>query len=384
MRRTIRCTIAPTACVLAVGCTLLFAPASVTAQEAIVIDHTCTNLDMVPDCWIERAKDELRLSYGHTSHGSQIVTGLNLVNAGSNGTGATCPSCNGYGCGGCLYKVCDDYNYYKYGGSYVQAPAGVLSFWNYRPEGASDLGNPNRTEWEVATRAMLEDDRYDNRDTVMWSWCGQADTSEANMQIYLDLMSGLEEDYQNVTFVYMTGHLNGGGVEGTLNQRNNQIRDHVINTNGVLFDFADIESYDPDGDEFLSLYATDTCSYSGGGGGNWATEWCDDNPGSEMCMSCSSCAHSHCLNCNLKGRAFWWMMARLAGWTGAPSGDANCDDAVDLNDYSVFTDCLAGPDALLAPVLTDEKTCLTTFDFDDDLDVDLNDFSEFQALFDGP
>ena len=27
-------------------------------------------------------------------------------------------------------------------------------------------------------------------------------------------------------------------------------------------------------------------------------------------------AHSHCLNCYQKGKAFWWMMARIAGWDG--------------------------------------------------------------------
>ncbi|KAF5430030.1 hypothetical protein C5S36_14050 [Candidatus Methanophagaceae archaeon] len=50
------------------------------------------------------------------------------------------------------------------------------------------------------------------------------------MQIYLDLMSGLEVDYPYVTFIYMTGHLAGSGEAGNLNQRNNQIRAHCITT----------------------------------------------------------------------------------------------------------------------------------------------------------
>jgi hypothetical protein len=175
---------------------------------------------------------------------------------------------------------------------------------------------------------MLDNSNND-RNMVMWSWCGQADTNETNMQIYLDLMGGLEADYPDVTFIYMTGHLTGTGEAGNLNQRNNQIRAHCIANNSVLFDFADIESYDPDGNYFLDKGATGSCSYNGG---NWANEWCAANPGSDLCEYCD-CAHSEPLNCNLKGRAFWWMMARLAGWNGEQEclgtccTDTSCTDS---------------------------------------------------------
>jgi hypothetical protein len=100
----------------------------------------------------------------------------------------------------------------------------------------------------------------------------------------------------------------------------------------VLFDFADIESYDPDGNYFLDKYADDHCNYDSDGNGtrdaNWAEEWSAANPG--QCSSCS-CAHSHPLNCDLKGKAFWWMMARLAGWE-AESCDYNGDGYVDRLD----------------------------------------------------
>ena len=187
--------------------------------------------------------------------------------------------------------------------------AGVLSLADRTPSG--DLGNPDRVTWEARTRTYLNGPGSD-RNVVVWSWCGQADTSEGNIDLYLNLMDGLEQDYPDVTFVYMTGHLNGTGETGNLHQRNEQIRDYCRANNKVLFDFADIESYDPDGDYFLDLDADDDCSYDGG---NWADEWCADNPGDPLCATCS-CAHSRALNCNLKGRAFWWMMARLAGWSG--------------------------------------------------------------------
>ena len=148
---------------------------------------------------------------------------------------------------------------------------------------------------------------------VMWSWCGgMSGNSTEDVSAYLNAMNQLELDFQNVAFVYMTGHLDGTGVSGNLHQRNEQIRAYVRANNKVLFDFADIESYDPNGVYYLDDNATDGNDYDSG---NWATNWCSANPGSELCDA-NSCAHSTSLNCNLKGRAFWWMLARLAGWEG--------------------------------------------------------------------
>jgi len=147
----------------------------------------------------------------------------------------------------------------------------------------------------------------------MWSWCGGvSDNTLDGINAYLNAMNQLELDYPNVKFVYMTGHLDGSGLEGNLHIRNNQIRDFCRTHNKILLDFADIESYDPDGNFFLDKYADDNCDYIGG---NWAINWCNSHPGSQLCSYCD-CAHSQPLNCNLKGRAFWWMLARIAGWNG--------------------------------------------------------------------
>ena len=254
---------------------------AINRTEALIIDHTCTNINNIPEYWIKKAKAEFGISYGHTSHGSQIVSGMKV-----------------------LMDRSSLYSFDKFGSKKS------LALYDREPRG--DLGNPDRTTWALRTRKLL-DTGWGDTNIIMWSWCGQVSgASEENIITYLKLMDQLETDYPRVTFIYMTGHLDGTGEKGNLNIRNNQIRDFCRRNSKILFDFADIESYDPDGKYFLDKRADDGCNYwEYGVRKNWTDEWCNDHPGE--CPSCS-CAHSKSLNCILKGKAFWWMMARLAGW----------------------------------------------------------------------
>jgi len=176
---------------------------------------------------------------------------------------------------------------------------------------ARDLGNPNRTEWASTTRSYLASHPLTN--VIMWSWCGQASSAtEGDIYIYLNLMSKLEKDYPKVRFIYMTGHTDGSGLSGNLHQRNQQIRRYCEANNKILYDFEDIESYDPDGKYFGDKKVRDDCSYAGG---NWAIEWQNSHRDGTDWYRCGS-AHSQPLNANLKAYAAWWLWARLAGWDG--------------------------------------------------------------------
>jgi hypothetical protein len=273
-----------------------------------IIDHGCIELSRIPVQWINAARANLRVTFGHTSHGSQLPTGMVVLRDSLAG-----------------YQYFNDHYYYDTG-SGSPAAAGMLSFWDGVPGG--DLGNPDRVTWKGLTDTMLSnvDGAYavypHFRNVVMWSWCGQVGWADTNdIVTYLSLMTQLEQSYPSVTFVYMTGHLDGSGAAGNLNVRNQQIRAYCRANNKVLFDFADIESYDPNGlVNYMTLNCTDGCNYdSSGTTVNWAASWVARNPNHELTRlanACGSCAHSEQLNCIMKARAFWWMMARLAGWDG--------------------------------------------------------------------
>jgi hypothetical protein len=274
---------------LFIGCATISTAPPLDMQRihntAIIADHTCVDLDAIPPQYIVEAKKNLGIAYGHTSHGSQIVSGMQAL----------------------MHKD-DFYAIDTFGSRYA------LSLFDREPAG--DLGNPNRREWAHRTREML-DGGWGDVNVVLWSWCGQVSTAtEEDIQLYLNLMQALEKDYPGVAFIYMTGHLDGSGENGNLHRRNEQIRKFCIENKKILYDFADIERYDPDGNDFLAKGANDACQYRHNGTTkNWALDWCNNNPG--QCTE-YACAHSEALNCDRKAVAFWWLLARLTGWDPAP------------------------------------------------------------------
>ena len=286
---------------------------SLLFADPIIVDHNCTDITAIPQSAIESAKSTLHIAYGHTSHGSQLISGI--------GAGLDTFMHNNFGTPTGLYT-------WNEGGN-----DGALDLDDYFVGG--DLGNPDRTTWAARTRTYLNDSANDDVNVVIWSWCGQADTSIANIDTYLNLMEDLIADYPAVQFVFMTGHLNGTGATGQLNLANEHIRAHCITHERILYDFADIESWDPEwldpswsgnGTNYMQLMANAECYYDSDGNGsresNWAQAWQDAHTQNEDWWA-SGAAHSENLNGNLKGYAAWWLWAHLAGWNQCTESPSN-------------------------------------------------------------
>jgi hypothetical protein len=105
-----------------------------SAPAATIVDHRHTRLMDIPTTWIQQAKQTLHIAYGHTSHGSQLVTGMEAV-------------------------------FEQYGSLYAFAPYGTGAR-SMREPLPGDLGNPDRTSWAVAAE-LPERPSRDQRDHLV-------------------------------------------------------------------------------------------------------------------------------------------------------------------------------------------------------------------------
>ncbi len=290
------------------------------SAQSLIIDHNCVNINAVPLEYILAAKAQLHIAYGHTSHGSQVTSGMSaLVQFANNG------------------------------GRGLELPVNIFAWNNGGNDDALDLHDYAMggdvgyyPQWYNNTLSYLAEQDNSDVNVIMWSWCGQVDSKYASGTLYSEYlapMAQLELMYPDITFVYMTGHVDIGD-DANNKAANNMIRDFCKTYGKVLYDFADIERYNPDGNYYE--FCHDNCNYYDAVGGtllgNWAAEWQNSHMEGYDWYSCSS-AHSQPLNANQKAYAAWWMFAALAGWQGNCQlvSDIYNDNIIDIMDLAVLS-----------------------------------------------
>jgi hypothetical protein len=254
-----------------------------TRDTPLVIDHNCTVLAAIPPVAIQTAKDVCKWHFVRLSHGRQLTEGMSRIEDVDPFYAAIWPDA-----GGSLPYVLNTLCIYS-------AP--------YAPDGYWSGTGIN------ITRAVLTGTPELN--ISAFSWCTELNTASVSyVQNYLAAMQTLENEFPNIAFVYFTGTAEdstGYGYNRYL--RNKQIRDFCVANNKVLYDFEDLDSwwYNPT----TLQWEHSTYQYNG-----------FTVPVEHPNLAGDDAEHTSYASCEQKGRATWWMMAMLSGWT-ATTGVGN-------------------------------------------------------------
>jgi hypothetical protein len=301
------------------------------AGSTFIVNHSHTNITAIPVSCINKVKSDLHIAYSHTSHGSQVYTGLQALEQYN-----SLYAIDTNGVSGQLH-----FEDYYYNGFAISGACYDLSNCD---NGAAGLLGPTRT--------FLNEARGQDINVILWSWCA---IGTHNIPFYLEKMQTIMNEYENgnashpipVKFVFITGHAEFGGVGDPADYANTIIRNFVNNQSAnafcklhqcILFDFSDMENYDPDNIYYLNKRLEDGLQYdciapytSGTKTCTWSDEYLAKYPNSLSANLVNNyigtCAHSPedgesptCkLNCALKGQAAWYMFARMVGWDGVSS-----------------------------------------------------------------
>jgi len=286
------------------------------ADQAIATEAA---LRSIPTTYINAARNNFEVAYWHTSHGTHVtygVFGLEQFRAGD----STLFSVSSNDEAGSLYFR--DY----YGNS------------DYSWSDLSQTDNANGwATWVEQCRTWLEANQ--STDIFMWSWC---DISGHNVSNYLASMQTLINEYgvggtkvgsgraraKPATFIFMTGHGNPGDNLGSGRPRDQaQLIVNYCNTHGYYcIDYYSIDTHTMDGtyyddagdDSNSAAYATATGSATGRFYTDWqnahAGDWFFNRDTGGNIQTGDHC--SQYITANRKAYAFWWILARVAGWDG--------------------------------------------------------------------
>jgi hypothetical protein len=278
-------------------------------SDPLIIDHTCADLSVIPDEWIDSVQANIRLHYVHASHGAQLTCGLERLEDAD-----------------AKFSVAIETEY-------LPTEPGALCVFDKE-------GDPNGY-WLLpginSTRDVLHNNPTIN--VSAFCWCIQLEYYDgAYVQSYLDSMEALINEFPHVSFVHMTSQAQGYNELGYNRYVNDIIiRDHCIAEERVLYDFEDLDSW---------------CYVDGEWDENrWTAGGYDYPFWHEPCWDWNGwCGHAPPEACDQKAEALWWMLAKIAGWMGEganrpPVLNAIGEQTVDEGDTLILQVTASDPDS---------------------------------------
>jgi hypothetical protein len=195
----------------------------------------------------------------------------------------------------------------------------------------SDGQNNDPPSFVSATRGYLDDAANASVNVVMWSWCS---IRNADINEYLTGMQTLIDEYgadgsepraatNPVTFIFMTGHSEANDNVGTGRPRDQaaQIVAFCEANDYYCLDYYGIDTRDMS-DTYWEDAGDDGDSTAYGG--NFYTDWQDSHTeGVDWYLNIDrrgivqpGAHNTQHITANRKAYAFWWILARIAGWDG--------------------------------------------------------------------